>query len=254
MIDPDGKGGLQLLNVTCDMNQSFAQSFKGVFPQMSPNFIAFFSAKSCSHLKKLNPGAESGIYIIDPDGYGTLLPFNVTCNMTDKKGVGVTVISHNSEKRTLVDGHENSGSYVRDINYTGANLMQLTELTKVSLYCEQFIKYECFDSRLHNGNVAIGWWKSRDDAKMTYWDGASGTNQCACARAINGSCAHPDRHCNCDKDGPEWREDRGLLTNKTHLPVKQVRFGDTGVTQNNATNEMGYHTLGKFQCYGIAQL
>ena len=62
------------------------------------------SAKSCSHLKELNPGAESGTYIIDPDGHGALLPFNVNCNMTDKNGVGVTVISHDSENRILVDG------------------------------------------------------------------------------------------------------------------------------------------------------
>ena len=73
-------------------------------------------AKSCSHLKELNPGAESATYVIDPDGYGTLLPFNVTCNMTDKNGVGVTVISHDSEYRTLVDGCEKRGCYSRDIN------------------------------------------------------------------------------------------------------------------------------------------
>ena len=43
-------------------------------------------------------------YVIDPDGEGGLPPFNVTCDMNDKNGVGVTVISHDSENRTLVDG------------------------------------------------------------------------------------------------------------------------------------------------------
>ena len=190
--------------------------------------------------------------MIDPDGEGGLQIFRVSCDMTDKNGVGVTVISHNSETRTLVDGYENSGSYKRDIKYMGANLTQLTELTKVSLHCEQSIKYECYHSRLHNGNKTVGWWMSRDDAKMTYWDGASGINQCACA--VNGSCARSDHRCNCDKDDPKWRFDSGLLTNKTHLPVKQLRFGDTDVTKNGTWNETGYHTLGKFRCYGIAQL
>ena len=43
---------------------------------------------------------------IDPDGEGGLAPFTVFCDMTDKSGVGVTVISHDSESRTLVDGYK----------------------------------------------------------------------------------------------------------------------------------------------------
>ena len=29
-----------------------------------------------------------------------------------------------------------------------------------------------------------------------------------------------------------WREDSGVLTNKTHLPVKQLTFGDTDIDQD----------------------
>ena len=50
--------------------------------------------------------------------------------------------------------------------------------------------------------------------------------------------------CNCDKNVRVWREDSGLLTDKTKLPVKQLRFGDTG------GSNQGYHTLGKLRCYG----
>ena len=53
--------------------------------------------------------------------------------------------------------------------------------------------------------------------------------------------------CNCDKSDRKWREESGHLTEKTHLPVKQLRFGDTGYDY-----EEGYHTLGKLKCYGIA--
>ena len=63
--------------------------------------------------------------------------------MTDKTSVGVTVISHDSENRTLVIGYKPSGNYSRDIHYTGASLSQLASLTSVSSHCEQFIKYEC---------------------------------------------------------------------------------------------------------------
>ncbi|XP_044173167.1 neurexin-4-like isoform X5 [Acropora millepora] len=213
-------------------------------------------AKSCSHLKQLKPGAESGTYIIDPDGHGALLPFNVTCDMTDKNGVGVTVISHDSENRTLVDGCESAGCYSREIHYTGASLSQLASLTNVSSHCEQFIKYECFHSRLIIFWAPYplrwwvvypsGWWVSRDSKNMTYWGGASpDSKECACRR--NNSCVGGQR-CNCDQNDADWREDSGLLTDKSTLPVRELRFGD--VDSFDGHDEKGYHTLGKFKCYG----
>ena len=168
------------------------------------------------------------------------------CDITNKSGVGVTIIRHDSESRTIVDGYDDHGSYSCDINYTGASLSQLAGLTNVSSHCEQFIKYECQDSGLFFYSDPAGWWVSRDSTKMTYWGGASpGSGKCACG--MTNSCANPDRGCNCDKNDDVWREDSGLLTDKTKLPVKQLRFGDTG-----GSDEKGYHTLGKFKCYGTA--
>jgi len=192
---------------------------------------------------------ECGTYVIDPDGDGGVPPFNVTCDMTDKNGVGVTVISHDSENRTLVDGCEDKGCYSRDIQYTEASLVQLASLANVSTHCEQFIKYECSGSVMFRGNYT--WWVSRDSAKMTYWGGATpGSNKCACG--MSSSCAKPELPCNCDKNDAVWREDSGLLTDITHLPVTQLRFGDTTSAPGEGFDEQGYHTLGKFKCYGIA--
>ena len=56
---------------------------------------------SCSVIKKFVSNS-SGSYVIDPDGEGGLAPFTVHCDMRDKNGVGVTVISHDSESRTHV--------------------------------------------------------------------------------------------------------------------------------------------------------
>ena len=72
--------------------------------------------------------------MIDPDGLERLAPFTVYCDMTDKNGVGVTVISHDSESRTKVT----DSKYTRDIHYTRASLSQLASLTSVSSHCEQF--------------------------------------------------------------------------------------------------------------------
>ena len=201
------------------------------------------SAASCSVIKKYVSGV-SGNYVIDPDGEGGLAPFTVFCDMSDKNGAGVTVISHDSESRTHVQGCEERGCYSRDIHYTGASLSQMASLTRVSLQCEQFIKYECDGSLLFRNNI-FGWWVSRDSAKMTYWGGASDSGKCACG--MTNSCADSSYGCNCDKNDNVWREDSGLLTDKTKLPVKQLRFGDTG-----GSNEQGYHTLGKMKCFGIA--
>ena len=203
--------------------------------------------RSCADFKNSDPKASSGRYVIDPDGEKVLSPFTVYCDMNDKNGVGVTVISHDSENRTLVKGYEGPGNYSRDIHYTGASLSQLASLTTVSLRCEQFIKYECYDSRLLHSDGPFGWWVSRDGDKMTYWGGATENGKCACG--MNNTCADSNRGCNCDKNDDKRREDSGFLTNKTKLPVIQLRFGDTG---DDKYKEQGNHTLGKLKCYGIA--
>ena len=176
-----------------------------------------------------------------------MTPFTVDCDMTDKNKVGVTVISHDSENRTLVQGCDPAGCYKRDIHYTGANLLQLGNLTAISAHCEQFIKYECFGSvLLYNGKM-FSWWVSRDGDNMTYWGGGNSIPLYKCACGLTGACADSGYGCNCDKNDRVWREDSGYLTNKSHLPVMQLRFGDT-----TPPSELGYHTLGKLRCYGIS--
>ena len=169
--------------------------------------------------------------------------------MTDKNGVGVTVISHDSEARMRVKGYEASGSYFRNVQYIATGLTgvsQLAFLTDVSTHCEQFIKYECRDTALFRYNTA--WWASRTASKMTYWGGATPAdhNKCACGVTSPNSCASSAYGCNCDKNDGTFREDSGLLTTKSHLPVIQLRFGDTG-----GSSEEGFHTLGKLKCYGM---
>ena len=256
----DGKSSLPvdshvLLNGTLVL-QNIKKSREGYYTCRATNALTTVEAKvkinspvnaaSCSVIRKYG-SSVSGNYVIDPDGTGGLAPFTVYCDMSDKNGVGVTVISHNSESRTYVYNEQSwgdRGSYSRDIRYTGASLSQLANLTRVSSHCEQFIKYECSNSRLLYNNDPYGWWVSRDSTKMTYWGGASVSGKCACG--MTNSCADSRYGCNCDKDDGVWREDSGLLTDKTHLPVKQLRFGDIDIGF-----QLGSHTLGKLKCYGI---
>ena len=201
---------------------------------------------SCSVVKKYVSGV-SGSYVIDPDGVGGQAPFTVFCDMSDKSGVGVTVIGHDSESRTHVNGYSNRGSYSRDIHYTGASLSQLASLTRVSSHCEHFIKYECYHSVMFSPiyGSPYAWWVSSDSTKMTHWGGASMNLRYACG--MTHSCADSRFDCNCDKNDYVWREDSGLLTDKTKLPVKQLRFGEA-----HGSNQGYHHTLGKLRCYGTA--
>ena len=259
----DGKSSLPaesnvLLNGTL-LIQKITKSHEGNYTCRATNTLSTIEARvkinsllnatSCSAIRKYVNSA-SGNYFIDPDGSGGLVPFTVYCDMSDKNGIGVTVISHNSESRTQVSGYSSPGSYRRDIHYTGVDLNQLASLTRLSAHCEQFIKYECHSSRMFDGGYA--WWVSRDSRKMTYWGGASpGSGKCACG--MTNSCASWG-NCNCDAADNTWREDSGLLVDKTRLPVKQLRFGDARGSRRKgysswSTNQ-GYHTLGKFKCYG----
>ena len=195
---------------------------------------------SCSSIKSGHSGSSSGNYIIDPDGKGGVAPFSVYCDMSDKGGVGVTVVSHDIERRTHVANIPECGltpgCYRKDVSYTGVSTAQLAALTRVSRNCEQLIKFEC------NNQVAFvpeshAWWVSRDGRKMNYWGGAGGSaNTCL-------NC----QKCNCYNGGSGWREDSGLLTDKSALPVTQIRLADF-----DDSGEEGYHTLGKLKCYGQA--
>ena len=154
--------------------------------------------------------------------------------MTSKNGVGVTVIGHDSESRTLVNGYETGSSYKRKISYD-ISVKQIAAIIKQSRNCEQFIKYECHNSQLLAG--PHGWWVSRQGSQMNYWGGAA-VNSGKCASGMTNSCA-AKVNCNCDIKDNTWREDSGYLTEKNTLPVTELRISDT-----NDSYEIGYHTLG----------
>ena len=177
---------------------------------------------------------------MNPQGLSSSPSAKVYCDMTSKSGVGVTVIGHDSESRTLVNGFEPPGTYKRNVNYD-ISMEQIVAIMKQSKNCEQFIKYECYESMLLH--IGFGWWVSRQGLTMNYWGGAAvDSGKCACG--MTNSCAGGGK-CNCDKNDWAWREDSGYLTDKNTLPVSELRFGDTGAAQEN-----GYHSLGKLRCWG----
>ena len=104
--------------------RNIKQSHQGSYICRATNALMTIEAKvkinspvgtSCSVIRKY-VCSVSGNCVIDPDGEGGQAPFSVFRDMTDKSGVGVTVIGHNSESRTHVSGYTSRGSYSRDIH------------------------------------------------------------------------------------------------------------------------------------------
>ena len=226
-----------------------ARNYQRTIKASSTIEVLMINNVSCSSLKSGRSGSSSGNYTIDPDGKGGLAPFSVYCDMSDKGGVGVTVISHDSESRIYVGNIpgceiDKPGCYSKDVTYSGVNTAQLAALTRISKNCEQFIKFEC-NKGVGFVQESVAWWTSRDGMKMNYWGGAGGSaNMCACG--VTNSCSS-GKKCNCYNGGSGWREDSGVLTDKSALPVSQIRLSDL-----NDPGEEGYHTLGKLKCYGLA--
>ena len=241
-------GSLLLKNVSPNDSGSYTCIARNFHRSVtSTTILEIQEPTSCSDIKTLIRATSSGTFMIDPDGKGGVTPFNVYCDMSDRGGVGVTVISHNTEKRTFVDhksgGCGGRGCYRKDVQYTGVSIAQLAALTRVSQNCEQFLNFEC-TAGVGFFEAGYAWWVSRSGTRMNYWGGATGhDNKCACG--VTNSCSSGYK-CNCRGSFSGWREDGGLLTDKAVLPVTQIRLGDL-----NDPHEKGYYTLGKLKCYGV---
>ena len=105
---------------------------------------------------------------------------------------------------------------------------------------------DCWDSLSNSNSNSRHIWNDKTLGRGHCWnrnlglgadDWASLNGKCACG--MNNSCANPCFGCNCDANDYEWREDSGLLTDKTKLPVTQLGHGDAG------KDNQGYQALGK---------
>ena len=116
------------------------------------------------------------------------------CDKTDQNGVGLAVVSHDSESRTLLDGYEGKGTYERHVHYIAPGLTsvaQLAGLPIASPHCQQLIMYECLHSAIFFNGDKFGWWMSRNSPDMTYWGGATPADNFNCACDLTNSCAVP---------------------------------------------------------------
>lgn len=103
---------------------------------------------SCEAYKNINSVSQRADIRIDVDGSGPLEPFSVVCEFFADGRVR-TVVRHNNERITPVDGFQEPGSFVQDIIYD-ADMDQIEALLNRSTNCRQRISYACIRSKLFN--------------------------------------------------------------------------------------------------------
>uniref|UniRef100_A0AAY5KQ95 Contactin associated protein 1 n=1 Tax=Esox lucius TaxID=8010 RepID=A0AAY5KQ95_ESOLU len=193
---------------------------------------------------RLTGKSWSGNYTIDPDLSGPLKPFEVYCKMKSDKAW--TVVEHDRMVATKVTGSTVDRPYVGEVHYWNASWDEVTALANTSMYCEQWIDYSCYKSRLLNApnGRPYSFWIGRNNESHEYWGGAfRESGKCGCA--INQTCTDARFHCNCDADYRQWYSDKGYLMWKDHLPVRKVVVGDT-----NRTGSEAHFSLGPMRCHG----
>ncbi|RWS29721.1 relaxin receptor-like protein [Leptotrombidium deliense] len=154
-----------------------------------------------------------------------------------------TIIHHDAENPKSVRGVEGPGFYSKNISYNGVLEAQLEALIDASYSCQQYIKWDCKGATFNFWLTANNWWVGRHWKPQYYWGGAeTDSRTCGCF-----PYCHPtskNSTCNCDANSKLLNlEDSGLLLDSTRLPVLQLRFGDTG-----ESNEVGQYYLGPLSC------
>ena len=237
-------GTLVLLNVTFSTSGVYVCNASTRFRSINASTLVEVHYRSCSDLKAADVNATSGNYYIDPDGEGGENLFEAYCDMRDKNGVGVTVIRYHKEQHVMRWCSSKECSV--NVTYPGVSLTQLSTLTKIASFCEQYISLRCPRILFRYFLKRVVWWVSRDGKTMYYWGGATGySGRCACGMA--GTCLFGGL-CNCVGRAHRWFppkvSDEGILTDKFYLPVTQLKFSYNSGTRDDLT-------LGNFRCYGI---
>ena len=157
-----------------------------------------------------------------------------------------TIVHHDSEETKPVQGFESPGSFRRMVHYNNVTKMsQLEQLINASYSCQQFIKWECRGSTFSYWypKTHHSWWVDRDGIAQNYWGNAE-TNSSSCGCFPYCFPTFKNSTCNCDANlKTQWLEDSGLLLDRRHLPVTELRFGDTGESY-----EAGKYSLGPLIC------
>lgn len=188
-----------------------------------------------------------GIYVVRP---GTSPPFKVKCKM-DNFGGPITIIDTNQNNETFVlTGKDfDDNFYYHQISYQ-VSKRQINDLISVSKSCQQYVRYNCYQSTLLNSkdrqkqSSSIGLrWYTRFGSLRNYWGGnVNNSNSCKCS--FKKECSERNLSCNCDIMDAKMRYDDGYITEIGDLPISKVRVSRKGTTHRSSFQ------IGPLECNG----
>ncbi|CAG5025078.1 unnamed protein product [Parnassius apollo] len=194
--------------------------------------------KTCEELALLGY-TRNDVYLIDIDGNGKFPPAHVKCEFQIEADSSTTVVEHNLPSQ--VDVRSASGQdFSFKIKYREFTAEMIQELISHSLFCRQYIKYDCNMAPLELHSAT--WFISSSNDTVDYLGNVK-RGYCPCG--VNATCVNPTQSCNCDANENKWYSDEGILLDPKSLGITEMFF----LQQKDLTEEaQGRITLGPLEC------
>ncbi|XP_068984202.1 axotactin isoform X5 [Bombus flavifrons] len=197
--------------------------------------------KTCEELALLGY-TQDRAYTIDIDGNGRFPPANVKCEFQSIEDSTKTIVEHNLPSQVDVRSTAES-DFSFDIKYREFTAEMLQELISHSLYCSQYIKYDCYKAPLELHSAT--WFIS---SKGTTVDYIGNVTRGSCPCGMNRTCVDANLSCNCDVlagTAGKWLSDEGYYERPDSLGITSMVFLQQKDLEDDA---QGRITLGPLEC------
>ncbi|XP_023314023.1 uncharacterized protein LOC106648034 isoform X2 [Trichogramma pretiosum] len=194
--------------------------------------------KTCEELALLGY-TKDDVYRIDIDGNGRFPPALVKCEFQSIEDATKTIVEHNLPSQVDVRSI-NEDDFSFSITYVQFTAEMLQELISHSLYCSQYVKYDCYKAPLELHSAT--WFVS---SKTTTVDYIGNANRGSCPCGVNRTCVTSNLSCNCDVSAGKWLSDEGYYETPDSLGITEMVFLQQRDLEEDA---QGRITLGPLEC------
>ncbi|XP_053955451.1 axotactin isoform X1 [Anastrepha ludens] len=195
--------------------------------------------KTCEELALLGY-TKSDVYLIDIDGNGVFPPAHVKCDFQSLENATKTIVEHNLPSQVDVRSSSDN-DFKFNIRYREFSPDMLQELISHSLYCTQYIKYDCYKAPLELHSAT---WFTSSSKNLTV-DFLGNAKRGACPCSINKTCVDPNQSCNCDVKENKWYSDEGYYNEPYSLGITDMYFLQQKDLEEDS---QGRITLGPLEC------
>ncbi|KAF4522761.1 hypothetical protein B566_EDAN012351, partial [Ephemera danica] len=193
--------------------------------------------KTCEELALLGY-TEPDVYLIDIDGNGRFPPTHVKCEFQGDQTK--TIVEHNLPSQVDVRGVQYE-DFRFEIEYREFSGEMLQELIAHSLFCRQYIKYDCSKAPLNLHSAT--WFISSARTQVIDHLGESPPGLCPCG--VNRTCVSSKAACHCDANEDKWHADEAYFTKPGSLGITEMVFLQQPSLDSDAQGRM---TLGPLEC------